>query len=254
MHNCLSVIHYEYKMQIKNPAAWGLLLAAAAIALLDNFPNKGNLARLEFLPDPVYFVYRTMSLDGLIMSFGLLFLLSNRIPLDLKTGVKSLMTASPLSKGQYLSGKLFGGFLYTFTMLALFLTLNTFVYFAAAPFSVSIADCLVPLIKTIFISALPISIFIGFTAVALPALMDIRLFYLSASVLFIVNASSVNSAESMPFYLITSGDLIKLIWRHPKWPSVSIYSIFMNLLFLLGVGLLSWAALFFWKKLWREDT
>ena len=58
------------------------LLVATAIALFDNFPSERNLARLEFLEQPVYFIYRTMSLDALIVVFGLMFLMSNRFSLD----------------------------------------------------------------------------------------------------------------------------------------------------------------------------
>lgn len=35
--------------------------------LLDSFPSASNLGRLEFLPQPNYFIYRIMSLDGLFL-------------------------------------------------------------------------------------------------------------------------------------------------------------------------------------------
>ena len=43
-------------------------------------------------------------------------------------------------------------------------------------------------------------------------MIDIRLFYILAAILFGFNATYVGSAEAMPFYLITSGDLVRLIW------------------------------------------
>lgn len=254
MCKCFSIIHYEYKMQISRIASWGIVIASMAITLMDNFPSAGNLARLEFLTQPSYFVYRTMSLDALIMVFGLMFLLSNRIPFDRKTGIKSLMMASPVTKGQYIFGKLFGGFLYTLTMLTLFLTLNTLIYFMAVPFNISVTDCLIPLIKTLVISGLPVSIFISFISVALPAVMDIRLFYLLASALFIINAASIGSAEQMPFYLITSGDLMKLIWQHPKFPFTNTGSVQANLIFLVGCGTTAWLPLFLKRKFWRCES
>lgn len=253
MRKCLSIIFYEYKMQMKRLATWGVLIAATIVALLDSFPSAGNFARLEFLVDPAYFIYRTISLDGLVIIFGLMFLLSSRIPLDLKTGVKPLFMASPISKHIYISGKLLSGFLYTFTVLGLFLTANTLIYALATPFDVSVVSCIVPLIKTILICAVPISIFISFVSAALPAVIDVRLFYLLASVLFIINAATVGSATQMPFYLITSGDLVKLIWQHPKYPFIDISSVYANLIFLIGCGLLAWIFLHFKRRFWRAD-
>lgn len=252
MGKIMSIIRYEYKMQIIRFAAWGVLLAVTGIALLDNFPSTTNLARLEFLNQPAYFVYRTMSQDGLILAFGLLFLLSNRFPSDIKTGVKSVIMASPVNKGEYIFGKLLGGFLYTFTMFSIFLMVNTAVYYVAAPFEIRVMECVVPLLKAILISALSVSLFIGFCSVAFPALMDIRLFYLLSAALFGVNASTVNAAEAMPFYLITSGDLIRLIWVHPKWPEIIASSAQANLLFLLGSGIISCGLLCLKRKFWRS--
>lgn len=253
MHKIMSIIHYEYKMQLKRIAAWGVLLTATGIALLDNFPSAANLARLEFLNQPTYFVYRTMSQDGLIVAFGLLFLLSSRFLLDRKTGVKSVIMASPIGEGQYIFGKLLGGFLYTFTVLCIFLMLNTVIYYVGTPFEIGIMECLVPLLKTVFISVLPVSFFISFCSVAFPALMDIRLFYLLSAVLFGVNASTTNSAGAMPFYLITSGDLIRLIWVHPRWPEIIMSSVQANLLFLLGGGVISCVLLCLRRKFWRAE-
>lgn len=253
MRKIMSIIHYEYKMQIKGIATWGVLLAVTGIALLDHFPSTTNLARLEFLVWPAYFIYRTMSQDGLILAFGLLFLLSSRFPLDKKTGVKSVIMASPVNKGQYIFGKLLGGFFYTFTMLSIFLMVNTATYYVAAPFEIEIMECVTPLLKTIFISAMPVSLFISFCSVAIPALIDIRLFYLLSAILFGVNAATVNSAEAMPFYLITSGDLIRLIWVHPRWPEIITGSVRANLIFLLGSGVISCILLCLKHKFWRAE-
>lgn len=81
------------------------------------------------------------------------------------------------------------------------------------PVDVSFQDCLIPLAKALIINVLPVSIFISFTSVALPAIFDVRLFYVLASVLFILNAASPDSSDKMPFYLITSGDLKKCYGR-----------------------------------------
>lgn len=253
MNKSMAIVHYEYKMQMKRAGTWAILFITSVISMLDDYPSAGNLARLEFLNDPAYFVHRTMKFNGLILIFGLMFLLSGRVPFDRKTGVKALMMASPLGKGQYISGKLLGGFLYTFTMLTLFLVSNTLIYFVAAPFPVTVGSCLSPLFKTLVISALPVSFFVSLTSIAFSSVMDIRLFYLPASVLFIINAQTVSSAEPMPFYIITSGDLIKLIWQHPNWPVIYMKSVGLNLLFLVGTGLFSWLLALLNRKLWRAE-
>lgn len=253
MCKVVSIIHYEYKMQLKRIATWGVLLAATVIALLDNFPSAKNLARLEFLVQPAYFIYRTISLDMLVMVFGLMFLLSNRFLIDDKNGVKTLVMASPVRKRQYIAGKLFAVVAYTFTMLCVFLLLNTAIYSVAAPFEIDIVELGSIVLKAVLISCVPVSIFIGFCSVVLPALMDLRLFYLLAAVLFALNAFHVGTAGAAPCYLITSGDLIRLIWVHPKWPQIDRGSVLANLVFLLGCSFASWFLLLFKRRFWRAE-
>jgi hypothetical protein len=253
MRKLLSVIYYEYVMQLKRIATWGVLAASVVITLLDGFPSEKNLARIEFLLQPSYFIYRSLSFGALIATFELMFLLSNRMAIDHKTGMKQLIMASPITKLQYIFGKLLGGFIYTYTVFSLFLALNTLVFYVSVPIDIALTDCLVPFSKALIINVLPVSIFISFISVALPAIVDVRLFYVLASVLFILNAASPDSADKMPFYLITSGDLKKLIWQHPKFPYINTDGIQANLLFLIGCGLISAVPLFLRRKLWRND-
>lgn len=253
MRELFTVLRYEYKMQCSRLTTWGVLLAATALSLLDNFPSAGNLTRLEFLKEPAYYVYRIVSLDGLVLLFGLLFLLAGRIPLDARTGMRALLMSSPLQKWQYMWGKLSGGFLYIFTLQCVFLVLNTAIYFAAAPFALSPAACIVPLAKAIVVSCIPASVCVGFCSVALPGVMDLRLFYLLAALYFGWNAAYVGSAETMPFYLLTSGDLARLIWVHPRWPSVPLESVLANGIFLTGVGLAAACLLLGDRKVWMPE-
>lgn len=253
MRKMIAIVHYEYKMQCKRPAAWGVFLAVTGFALLDNYPSAGNLARLEFLKEPAYFVYRTMGLNGFVLLFGLTFLLADRLPLDDRTGMKLLLMSHALQKWQYIWGKLLGGFLYAFSMLCIFLCVNTAVYLLAAPFPVPLSACVVPLVKAIIVSAFPASLFVGLCSVALPGLMDIRLFYLLAAILFGVNAGYVGSADAAPFYMITSGDLIRLIWANPKWAFQDTGSILANGAFLVGSGLVFGSSLFFRHRFWRSE-
>ena len=115
MRKMIAIIRYEYKMQFKRLATWGVLLAATVFALLDNYPSASNLTRLEFLNEPAYFVYRTMSLNGFVLMFGLMFLLAERFPLDHKTGMKLLLMSHALQKRQYIFGEsCWGGFFICF--------------------------------------------------------------------------------------------------------------------------------------------
>ncbi len=253
MRKMIAIIRYEYKMQFKRPATWGVLLAAAVFALLDNYPSAGNLTRLEFLNDPAYFVYRTMSLNGFVLLFGLMFLLAERFPMDNKTGMKLLLMSHALQKWQYILGKLSGGFLYTFSILCIFLALNTAVYFVAAPFPIPLPACTLPLVKVIIVSAFPVSLFVSLCSVALPGMIDIRLFYLLAAILFGVNAAYVGSANAAPFYMITSGDLIRLIWVNPKWSFHDTGSTLANGAFLMGSGLIIGSSLFLKHRFWRSE-
>lgn len=253
MSKILSIVRYEYKMQFGRIATWGIFILATVIALLDNFPSAKNHARLEFLTQPSYYVYRTMGLDGLIISFGLIFLLSYRIPVDNKTGCKALLMAAPISKGQYVLGKLLGGFAYSMTIISAFLILNTAIYAAFTPIESAVMEYVGPLLIALIVIGIPVSFFTSFLSITLPVIIDIRLFYLLIAVLFLLNAGSVSSSEAMPFYLITSGDLIKLVWQHPKFPFSNTFSIAANLTFLIGCGLLSWALLMLKRKFWRAE-
>ena len=253
MADILSIARYEIKMLLTRIASWTLLGFTVVFSLLDSFPSSANLHRLEFLTDPAYFVYRTMSLNGLILAFALMFLLSNRLSTDRDTGVKDLFMAGPVTKGQYLLGKLLGGFGYTALLFALFLTANALVYLLASPFQVEASSLAAALGKSLLICALPVSFFVSAVSVCLPGLMDVRVFYALAAVLFIANAFIPGSAEAMPFFCITSGDLTRLIWQHPKWPFTDTWSIGANLLFLIGSGLASWGLLLVRKHFWREE-
>lgn len=108
MRKTVSIFHYELKMQAKRPAVWGVFLAAAAMAQLDCFPSAQNLARLEFLNQPAYFVHRVMTLDALLLLFGLAVLLANRFPADRKNAMGHLFLSYPLERRQYILGKLLG--------------------------------------------------------------------------------------------------------------------------------------------------
>lgn len=146
-----------------------MFLAATAMAQLDCFPSAQNLARLEFLNQPAYFVHRVMTLDALLLLFGLAVLLANRFPADRKNAMGHLFLSYPLERRQYILGKLLGGFCLAYLLTALFLLCNTAVYVLAAPFAIAPWEWLLPLGKALALCALPASWFTGLAAVALPA-------------------------------------------------------------------------------------
>lgn len=253
MRKICAIAHYEYKMLMTGYATWGVLGLAVLISLWDNYPTARNLTRLEFLCQPAYFLYRTVSLDSLLLAFGLLFLLSGRFPADRKYGMHQLIMTLPLQKRHYLLGKLLGGWLYALTLLSLFPCVCLLFYWLGAPFEPDAADCAVSLAKALLVSVLPVSFFISCCSTALADLLDIRLFYLLAAILFLVNATTVGSALPMPFYLITSGDLAKLIWRHPDFSQLPPASLLANLLFLTGGGLVCAGLLGLGHRPWRAE-
>ncbi len=99
----------------------------------------------------------------------------------------------------------------------------------------------------------PASFFVAACSVMLPERMDIRLFYLMFSALFLVNAISVDTASAQPFYIFTKGDLAKIIWRHPKFPTMYWESAAMNLLFMLGSGIAAVALVAVKRRFWRNE-
>ena len=240
MRRMLAVLRREAAMQLGRAATWGVFGAAMLLSLLDNAPTAGNLARLEFLQDPAYFLYRVTSFDLLVLLFGLVFLLAGRLPLDGKTGMRALLMATPLRKGEYALGKLLGGFASSFLVSALFLAANA----AFAPHARP-TDCALPLTRAIFCCALPASLFASFCAVALGGVLDVRLVYALAAAYFGWNAAYIASAGDPPFGLLTAGGLVRTIWTHPRWPAAS--ASFLA----LGAGL-ACALLLGSRRIWRR--
>ncbi len=133
MRRLATVFSREYLSCMMRPATWGVLIAALAFTLLDSLPTDANLARVELLPVPSFFANRIMSVSGLVLVTGLVILLSSRLARDKKAGVKSLLMASPLSKGEYLLGKLLAGFFFSLSLMGLYLTVCMAAYALAIP-------------------------------------------------------------------------------------------------------------------------
>ena len=252
MRKTLSIAKFEFKIQCKKISGWLVFLFAFIVAMADDFPSAVNLDRLEFLSIPSYFIQRTVAIPGLMLLFGLMFVASNCIRGDSKAGLRDLFMASPISKNNYIFGKLTGGFLYILFIVVLFLAINTLIYAIALPAQASFIQYISAFSTILFCVIIPTCFFVVACSVLISTILDIRIYYLLISVLFIMNALTVGSASNNPFYLITHGDLSKLVWHHPEFPMPTYDSMVMNLVFMLGVGIIAIALIYGKRNFWRN--
>ena len=57
----------------------------------------------------------------------------------------------------------------------------------------------------------------------------------------------------IPFYIFTQGDLAKLIWQHPNFLQIHVGSACLNLVFMMGVGILAIALVAVKRHFWRAE-
>jgi len=245
MRNALTIARYESKMQLKNIGFWLVLAFGLGISLFDNYPSKANMERLEFLTDQGYVVSRLLLQAGLILLFGFMFLVSGRIRGDIKIGIAELYMAAPLSKKQYVLGKFLGNYLVSLLFMGIYMAVNAYVhlFFNPAPFS------LLPYIIGFIVIVIPSAFFVVSSSITFPAIIDIRLFYAVFSAYFMYNVIIVPKNHLRPFYMLV-GDTVKIVF--PYGSGISYQSMLLNLLFLIGVGIVSIMLLLWNKRFWRE--
>lgn len=254
MNKLLSISKYEYKMQIKRPVGWIVLLAVFIFSMLDCLPTAANMTRIEFLYDIHYYVRRIFSFGGLILLFGIMFLSAGRLVDDRKTGCRDLFMAASIRKSCYIGGKLLGNFLYALTLMYALLLASIIGYVIFSRADIPYSDYFSAIFYVSFCIIIPSSFFIVASSVMLPEVIDIRLFYLIYSVLFLINAIFTGDAEkAAPCYIFTQGDLAKLIWQHPKSPEIFLGSAILNLIFMIAVGTAAIALVATKRKFWRTD-
>lgn len=246
-----AITRYEYKMQVKRIAAWMLLLSVAAVSMMDCLPVASNRARLEFLGDIRYYVWRVFSFDGLVLLFGILFLTAGRLVDDRKSGRRELFMAAPIGKAGYIAGKLLGNLLFALTLMYALLAISLLGFAVTTPTGPALADYMNAIFSVSIYTILPATFFVVASSVMLPELVDVRLVYLLCSILFLVNAFSTHTPEAKPFYFLTQGDLAQAIWQHPKYPEIHTGSACLNLMFLLGVGALAIILVAAKRRFWR---
>lgn len=253
MTKMFSISKYEYKMQIKRIAGWIILIFVFASAMMDCLPTATNMARIEFLYDIHYYVRRVFSFDGLILLFALMFLMAGCLVSDRKTGRRDLFMVTPIRKGSYIGGKLLGNFLYALSLMYLLLVAAIIGFAVFSHSETPFIDYISAFFEVSIYIILPATFFVTASSIILPEIIDIRLFYLLFSVLFLVNAFSSDTGTAVPFYIFTQGDLARMIWQHPKQQVIYIGSAILNLLFMLGIGGTTIALVCVKRKLWRAD-
>ena len=253
MSSLLSIAKFEYKMQIRRIAGWLVLLFVLISSMMDCLPTTANIARIEFLGDIHYYVRRVFSFDGLILLFGILFLTAGRLIDDRKSHRRDLFMAAPVRKASYIGGKLLGNFLFVLTLMysLLIISLCGFAFFSS--WGTPLEAYISAVIDVSLCIILPATFFVVASSVMLPEIMDIRLVYLLYSVLFLANAFSTDTANARPFYIFTQGDMAKLIWQHPKYTEIYVESACLNLLFMLGVGVLVIIFVAAKRRFWRNE-
>ncbi len=236
-------------MQLKKPGFWLILAFGLTLGLLDNFPSEGNLQRLPLLTEQAYVVSRLLMQTGVLLLFGFMFLVSNRIREDRKSGTLDLFMAAPVDKFEYITGKISGNFILLLVLMGIYLLINACVQaiFNPAPFTA------IPYLTGFFANVVPACFFLAGCSVCLPALADIRLVYFIFSVYFMANIMIVPGDSTMlPFFFILGGDLIKLVYRYGF--GITFYAnLLFNLVFLLGLGLLPVLILIGNRRFWRAE-
>lgn len=251
MRNIATILKYEISMQIKSVRLWVVFAFALAVALLDNFPSEANLDRLDFLTDQGYVVSRILAHAGVLMLFGFMFLLSDRIRGDRKKGISELFMASPLSKKQYIWGKVLGNYVTVLFTMAIYFAINALVQLVhnPGPFSP------VPYAVGFFAMAVPACFFVSACAVALPAVIDIRMFYVLFSIYFLMNTDFIYTENGMirSLYLFQK-DILKLVYTYIQFEQIIPAGLLWNLAFLICSGIGAILLLKCRKSIWRETA
>lgn len=250
MSKSVLIAGYELKMQLGRIAGWLIFAFSLALALLDDFPSAANVKRLAELSKQGYVVYRLIGQPGIILLFGLMFLLANRIRGDRENGTLDLFTAAPVSKAQYLVGKVLGNFNYLLCMTGAYLAVNGVIQAVFTPGQFTVMPYLAGWIAVL----LPACFFIAACSLALPVLFGIRLSYAVFSVYFMANLIIVppKGVSGLPFWFLLTGGLSRLVYRF-NLESLDFGNIMMNLLFLLGTGLFAFVLLYAGRRYWRAE-
>lgn len=254
MRKLFPIAGYEFGMQIKRFAGWLIWLLVSVLIIWDCYPSTQNYLRLSALKTPAYFIARILGQPGLLLLFGLMFLVAGRVPLDRKNGMKELYMATSLSKAQYLLGKWAGNFLYLMFMMLLCMVTHALGYALLNGIPFRWADYWPPLLSGLLYIIMPSCFFMTTCAVFLPVAVDIRLCYLLVSALCVLNLFTFGSETDNPLFRLTSGVLSDQVYDNPLRPVPDAHLIMSSLLFLLGSPLTLATPGFLRPGVWREKA
>jgi len=248
MGSFITVAKCEWKMQIRNIGFWLLLALALTVSILDCFPSASNMARLDNqLTDHGYVVTRVIKDSLVLMLFGFVFLVSNRIRRDKSLGVAELYMASPISKAQYVFGKIAANLLIALLLSAVLIFGNGAVQLVFGTSSFDIMPYIIGFIAV----AVPACIFTVCFSTAMPVITDIRLVYVAMVAYFLLNMIIVPDGTKLPFYLLASEPMKlfnPLLGLGIRTGALMV----LNWLFLIGSGAASVVLLLCTRRYWRE--
>lgn len=180
-----------------------------------------------------------------------MFLIAGRLVGDRKTGCRDLFMTAPIRKISYIGGKLIGNFLYALSLMYMLLMAALIGFAVVSQVGTPIKDYISAVLEVSIYIILPATFFLTANSVMLPEILDIRLFYLLFSILFLVNAFWSDTGTTAPFYIFTQSELAKMIWQHPQQPMIHLKSAVLNLLFMLGTGGLAITLVSHKHRFWR---
>ena len=248
MRNFSTIAKCEWKMQIKNPGFWIILALGFTLSCLDNFPNAANMARLDDqLQNSGYVVARLLHDAVVLMMFGFVFMVANRIRRDKKLGVSELYMASPLTKGKYIAGKFAANLFVVLSVVGIFFAANALVHLVFNPAPLDVLPYIIGFISV----AIPMAVFTTGCSIALPVLTDIRFAYVLMAGYFFLNVVLVPDSRALPFYLL-AGEPLKLINPYLGFGQMSGALMVINWTFMLGLGMIAVLLLLCGKRYWRE--
>lgn len=223
----------EYKLMVREKVYWFVLLLVIILAVADNIPIDRNLARLPFTAVPGYTVSRLLIQMGVILSYFLVFLFSNRIISDKETSMIALFKIYDISKMEYISGKSFGGLIYFYFSFFIYLMANGIIFYIVNPPIFSIK----PYIICFFCNIIPVGFFVVNISMVLPIYIGKKLTYIVMTLYFILNVILVPDSNNLPPYFLFYGELIKNVYKYGL-ESVNNKAMIYNVLFLLGGGMI----------------
>lgn len=246
MKNIIGISKYELKLMLREKIFWIAFVVLALMSIADNIPIESNLERLPFTVVPGYTVSRLLIQMGMILTYFMTFLFSNRIYIDKKTSMISVFKIYNIDKTEYIIGKFLGGFFYFIIIFFCYLLINGVVFFIVNPSIFALK----PYIIGFVLCVLPVSFFVVNVCLALPLWFGKKVTYVIITLYFVINIMTVPNSNSLPPYFLFYGELIKNVYRYGL-EGVDRIAMLQNALFLFGGGIVALFLVIFNRKVWE---